>query len=113
MKILGREPALWLALVGALVSALSTFILHLSITQVGTVNAVAALVIGLVTAFVTHDGQSAAILGLAHGLVALALSFGAHVSTDQQTVLYTLIASVVAMFVRTQATAPVSAGDTQ
>jgi len=111
MKILGREPALWLALVGALVSFLSTFVLHLSIDQVGSIDAAAALVLGLITAWMTHDGLSAAILGLVHGVVALAMSFGLHFTTGEQTIFFSLVAAIVAMFVRTQATAPVSAGE--
>lgn len=106
MKIFGREPALWLALVGSIVSALGAFVVHLTSDQQGVLNAVAALVVGLLVAFSTHDGQSAAILGLVKGLLALVVSFGAHFSPDNQAVLYAVAAAVVAMFVRTQATAP-------
>lgn len=106
MRIFGREPALWLGLVGAIVSALGAFVVHLTTDQQGVLNAVAALVVGLVVAFATHDGQSAAVLGLIKGLLALAVAFGAHLSPDSQAILYTVAAAVVAMFVRTQATAP-------
>jgi hypothetical protein len=111
MKIFGREPALWLALVGAVVSALSTFVFHLTADQVGSIDAVAALVLGLITAWMTRDGLSAAILGLAHAVVALGLSFGMHFTPGEQTVFFTLVSAVIGMFVRTQATAPVSASE--
>jgi nicotinamide riboside transporter PnuC len=106
MRIFGREPALWLGLIGALVSTIGAFFIHLTTDQQGVLNAVAALVVGLLVAWSTHDGQSAAVLGLIKGVLALAVSFGAHLSPDSQAVLYTLAAAVVAMFVRTQATAP-------
>lgn len=106
MKIFGREPAVFLALLGALVSAFSAFVLHLSVDQQGVIGAVAALIVGVATAAVTHDGVVAAILGLVKGLFLLMISFGLHLSTDNQAVLYTLVAALLAAFVRTQVTAP-------
>ena len=108
MRIFGREPAVWLALFGALVSAAGAFVLHLSPDVQGGLNAVAALVIGVITAAVTRDGVSAAVLGLIKGLVMLMIAFGLHLSADNQAVIYALAAAVLAAFVRTQATAPVA-----
>lgn len=107
MRIFGREPAVWLALIGALVSALSAFWLHLSVEQQGAVGAAAALVVGLVTAVMTGDGIVAAVLGLAKALFLVMVSFGMHLSPDRQAVLYTLLAAALAAFVRTQVVAPV------
>ncbi len=109
MRIFGREPAVWLGLVGALVTALSAFWLHLSIEQQGAISAVTALLVGLVTAAVTRDGIVAAGLGLAKGLFLLMVAFGLQLSPNNQAVLYTLLAAILAAFVRTQVVAPAPA----
>jgi len=106
MPVFGREPAAWLALVGALISAFSAFVLHLNIGQQGALNAIAALLIGLFTAVVTRDGVVAAVLGAVKGLFLLLVAFGLQLSADNQAVLYTLLAAVLAAFVRTQVVAP-------
>jgi nicotinamide riboside transporter PnuC len=100
----------WLALFGALVSALGAFVLHVSPDVEGALNAVAALLVGVITAAVTRDGVSAAVLGLIKGLVMLMIAFGFDLSADRQAVIYALAAAVLAAFVRTQATAPVARG---
>lgn len=46
--ILGRNPALWLGLVGAVLNALVLFGLHLSAEQVAALNAVAFAVVGVI-----------------------------------------------------------------
>lgn len=107
MRILGRDPAFWLGLAGALVAAFSAFVLHLSIDQQGAVGAVAAVVVGLITAAVTRDGVVAAIVGFVKALFLLMVSFGLHVSAANQAVVYTLLAAVAAGYVRTQVIAPV------
>lgn len=107
MKILGREPALWLALAGALISALGAFVVDLNVEQEGTLNFVVFSLVGLLTALSVRDGISAAVLGLVKGLLALAVSFGLALTPESQSVLLTLVAAVTAMFVRTQVTAPV------
>jgi nicotinamide riboside transporter PnuC len=108
MRIFGREPAVWLALFGALISALGAFVLHISPTAEGALNAVAALVVGVITAIVVHDGISAAVLGLIKGLFMLMVAFGLNLTADKQAVLYALAAAVLASFVRTQVVAPAS-----
>jgi len=109
MKIFGREPAAWLALLGTLVSLLSAFVVHLSPNQEGALNAGAALLVGFIVAWVTHDGWSAAALGMLKGGLAIAIAFGLHLSADKQAILYGAAAAIIAMYVRTQATAPVAA----
>jgi hypothetical protein len=108
MRIFGREPAVWLALVGAIISAIGAFVVHLSPEVQGGLNAVVALLVGVLTAVVTRDGVSAAVLGLIKGLFMLMIAFGLLVSADDQAVIYALAAAVLAAFVRTQAVAPSS-----
>lgn len=109
MKIFGREPALWGALLASIIYVLGAFVLPFTTDQESLLIAVVSAVIGLVVAVGTRDGWSAAALGLVKSLLALALGFGLHWSPEQQAIVLTLAATVVAMFVRTQATAPVPA----
>lgn len=105
-KIFGREPAVWLALVGALISAAGAFVVDLSPDAQGALNAVAALAVGLITAVATRDGISAAVLGLLKGLFMLLVAFGLNLTAENQAVLYALAAATLAAFVRTQVAAP-------
>jgi hypothetical protein len=106
-KIFGREPVLWLALVAIAVKVISAFLIHVSTDQQAVINAAVAAIAGLLAALSTHDGVSGAILGLVQALIALSVGFGLHWSPDQQATVMSLAATLVAMFVRTQATAPV------
>lgn len=109
MKILGREPALWLSLVSVGVQLVTAFGLDLSTGQQASINALAAAVVGLLTAVAVHDGVAAAILGLLQAAIALAVGFGLRWSPDQQSVVLTFTAALIGMFVRTQVTPKTSA----
>lgn len=106
MKIFGREPALWLALIAVAVKLSTAFGLNLSTDQQAVVNAVAAALAGLIVAISVHDGISAAVLGFIQAAVALAVGFGLHWAPEQQAVVLSFAAAIVAMFVRTQVVAP-------
>jgi hypothetical protein len=108
-KIFGREPAAWLALVAVLVKLVAAFGLDVSTDQQAWINAVAAAVVGLVVAFMVHDGAAAAIIGLAQAALAAAVGFGLDWSADQQAVVMTGVTIVIALWTRTQVTAPVPA----
>jgi hypothetical protein len=108
-KIFGREPALWAGLANAAVFFLGAFVFHLSAGQEAVLIAACAAVLGVVVAVLTKDGLSAGILGVVKALLAVALGFGLKLDADSQAVLLSFAAALVAMFVRTQATAPVSA----
>lgn len=110
MRIFGREPALWLALVAAMIQLFSAFIWELSAEQQGVLGMVAVAVIGVLTAWsVARDKLAPAILGLVQAVLAAALAFGAELSSQDQATLMTFVAAVVGMFVRTQVTAKVAA----
>jgi hypothetical protein len=109
VKIFGREPAAWLALVAITVKLISAFVIEVSPDAQSAINAVAAAAVGLLVAFTVHDGVIAAILGFVQAAVALAVGLGVHLPADRQALLMTAIQVVVAMFVRTQVTAPVTA----
>jgi hypothetical protein len=107
MKIFGREPAAWLALIAVAVKLSTAFGLDLTDGQQATINAVAAALIGLLVAFTVHDGIGAAAVGFVQAALALAVGFGLHWSPDQQAVVMSFVSAVVAMWTRTQVTAPV------
>lgn len=111
MRILGREPAQWLALVTGAVALFSALIFPLGIEQQGALNAVAAAVIGVITALAVSTEKAAPLAaGFIQALLALAISFGANIGPDTQGVIMAFVAAVVGFFLRTQVVAPVPAG---
>jgi hypothetical protein len=111
MKLFGREPALWAALIAAAIKLVAAFWIHLSTDQQSALNAIVAAALGLIVAFAVRDGIQAAVLGFAQAALALAIGFGLHVGADDQAVIMSFVAVAVGMFVRTQATAPVPVQD--
>jgi hypothetical protein len=107
IKILGREPAMWSMLLGSAIAFFSAYVLHLSTDQSGAVNGVVSVVLGVIVAAMTHDGLSAALLGIVKAALIVALAWHVNVSADNQAIIYTFASALVAMFVRTQVTAPV------
>jgi hypothetical protein len=89
MKIFGREPAAWLALIAVAVKLSTAFGLDLTDGQQAVINAVAAA------------------LGFVQAALALAVGFGLHWSPEQQAVVMSFVSALVAMWTRTQVTAPV------
>ncbi|WP_354643838.1 hypothetical protein [Kitasatospora camelliae] len=112
MKIWGREPALWLALIAVLVKLGAAFGLHVTPDQQAAINAVAAAAAGLIVAYLAHEGGiAAAALGLIQAAASLAVGFGLDWSADQQAVVMSAAAAIAAMWTRTQVTPPVPAAD--
>lgn len=109
MKIFGREPAAWMGLIAVIVKLVAAFGLDVSAEQQATINGVAAAIMGVLIASLVHDGLGAAIIGLAQGALALALGFGLDWTADRQAVVMAAVTVVVAMWDRTQVTAPVPA----
>lgn len=111
---LSRDPALYLFLVATIVKLVSAFIIKVSPDQQAVINAVAiAVAAAIVAAVVKHDGQVAAILGVAQALIALAVGFGLHLSADNQALIMSALGAIAAAFVRTQVVAPVPASITR
>ncbi len=108
-KIFGREPALWGGLINTAVYVLGATVFHLSTKQESIAIAVTAAVLGFAVALATHDGVSAAILGLVKAVFAVGLGYGLKLDADKQAFLLSAAATLSAMFVRTQATARVPA----
>lgn len=111
MKIFGREPALWLSLLFTTIAMISAFVINVTAAQQGAINAMGAMLIGLILAAMVHDGVQAAVLGFIKAALALALAFGLHMTTANQAIVMAFVSTVTAMFLRTQVTAPVTATD--
>lgn len=93
------------ALVAVVVKLVAAFGVNVSSDQQSLINALAAAVVGLAVAVMTHDGLPAAVPGFVQAASALAVGFVLHRSADRQAVVMSFAAAVVAMFVRTQVTA--------
>jgi hypothetical protein len=105
----GRDPALYLTLVATAVRLAAAFFIDLSGEQQAVLNAAATAVAGLLVAvIVRHDGQVAAILGVAQALLALAVGFGLDLSAENQAVIMSFVGALAAAFIRTQVVAPVA-----
>lgn len=102
-KIFGREPALWAALAAALIQG-AGLVFQWSQAQQGAINAVAAVVLGVIVAVMVHDGIGAAVLGAVQAVMNLVLAFGLQVDQATQVAVMGLAGAIVAMFIRTQVT---------
>jgi len=111
-KILGREPAVILGLVAAIVQLLSATLMNWSVEEQGYINAAAAAIAGLIVAWaVSQEAVFAALSGVVSALIALALAFGLALSPDLQSSLMVLVSAIGAYVVRTQVVAPVAASE--
>lgn len=105
--IFGREPALYVSLAATAIRLLAAFVIDLTELQQSALNAVVAAAAGLTIAHIVRDGQVAAILGFVTALVSLAIGFGLRIDPDGQAVIMSFVGTAIAMFTRTQVTAPV------
>jgi hypothetical protein len=110
MKIFGREPALILGFIAAAVQSLTAFGINVSPNVQTAVNAIAAAVVGIVSAVVLKNGALAAgLMQLATAVMALVVGLGLDWNTERQGWVMALVAAGIALFTRTQVTAPVPA----
>lgn len=110
MRILGREPVYILAFVAIGLKLGSAYGLDVSDAQQGAIMAVLSLVVAVVNAIVLRTGAAAAaIVNLAQGVLALFLAFGLHMTAEQQALWMLIVEAAVALAIRREVTAPVSA----
>ena len=110
MRLFGREPAVVLGLVAALVQLLSATLFDWTVDQQGVINAVAVALAGFLTAWaVSAEAGFAALAGLVKAVIALALAFGLALSPDLQSSLMVVVSAIGAFWVRTQVVAPEAA----
>jgi hypothetical protein len=112
---LARDPAIWLTLIATAVRLLAAFgPWDISVDVQAYINAAATAVASfIVAAIVVHDGQVPALLGVAQALLALAVGLGLKLDPQMQALVMSFVGGVVAAFVRTQVTAPISAAGTR
>lgn len=109
MRFFGREPALILGFIAALVQSLAAFGWHVSPGVQTAVNAVAAAVVAVISAIVLKSGALAAsLMQLATAAMALVVGLGLDWNTERQGWVMALVAAGIALFTRTQVQAPVS-----
>ncbi|MCY0961526.1 hypothetical protein [Streptomyces sp. H27-H5] len=107
MKILGREPALILGFVAAMVKLLG-YQFNVSPGIQTTINVVAAAAVGLILALMARNGAWAgALVQLAQAVMALFVGLGLHWSADMQAYVMASIAALLALYERTQITPPI------
>ncbi|MDR3079906.1 MAG: hypothetical protein LBV60_03090 [Streptomyces sp.] len=107
-KLFGREPALILGFAAAALKLLTAFGLEVSATQQTLINAVLAAGVGVWLAIVAHNGAwAAALIQLAQTVVALFVGFGLDWTAERQGYVMATVAALLALFERTQVTAPV------
>jgi hypothetical protein len=108
MKILGREPVYWLTAVAVLLKLVAAYGIDVSDNQQATINAVLAAAVGIASAVVLKSGAlAAAILNFGQAGIALFVAFGLNMDAHQQGLIMSGIATVLALVLHEQVTAPV------
>lgn len=101
---------MFLALVTSTIMVVSSFVIPLTIDQQGALNAVAVAAAGIIVAYsVAADGGLALIIGFVKAVIAVAISFGLHLTPDKQGVIMAFVATLGAVFVHSNVTASVTA----
>lgn len=105
--ILGREPAVFWALVATLIQAVALFF-PLSVQAQGTVNAATLALAGFLTAsMVSVDAALPALIGLLKAVFALVLAFGVNLPDTTQVGILAVVTAFGAFFLRQNVTAKV------
>ncbi|KOV07528.1 hypothetical protein [Streptomyces sp. XY533] len=106
MKLFGREPALILGFIAAVVKLLG-YQFDVSAGTQTAINVLAASVVGLILAIVAKTGAwAAALLQAAQAVMALFGGLGLDWSADLQAYVMAAIAAGLALYERTQITPP-------
>lgn len=104
MKIFGREPAVWIGLIEAVLAFALAVGLDWSNEQVALVMAAVVAVFGVVTAYATRDTMLGYVVGLTKAVIALFIGFGVDVSAELTASMIGLITVGVGFYQRTQTT---------
>lgn len=108
MKLLGREPALILGFIAALVKLIG-YQLDVSAGTQTAINVLAAAIVGLILAIVAKSGAwAAAVLQVAQAVFALIAGLGWDWSADKQALWMAAIAAGLALYERTQIVPPIA-----
>ena len=103
MKILGREPALWLAVMTALISVAGTFGFRLlSPDQAGLWNIAINAVAAAITAYAVRPIAPAAFTYAVSVLAQLGAAYGLEMSPEQLSMLNATVVPILALLTRGQ-----------
>lgn len=103
MKIFGRDPAAWTAVLSAVLAVVLSFgWFDLTNESVALIMAAVTTGLGLVTAFYTKRAGLAAALGFVQAAIALAAGYGFELTTDQVSGIMLLVTVVAGFFGWTQ-----------
>lgn len=105
-KVFGREPAMWLAFLGAVWQVVSAFGLHFNAQTQSIVTAIIAGVLGLIVAVRVHDGIVSAVNGLIVAAVSAVSYYAMHWDAQGQAKLVGAVMVVFTFFVVRQNVTP-------
>jgi uncharacterized membrane protein len=109
-KVYGREPAVWMATVGAVWQILAAFGFGFDPKLQSIITAIVAAVLGVIVAVQVGDGIIAAVNGLVVAGVSLVAYFGLNWGAETQAKIVSAVMLIIAWFVtRPNVTAPVPA----
>lgn len=109
MRIFGREPAVWAALIQAALALLGQQVFHWDVAQVALAYGVSVGVLDTYVAWRAHQTMLGVVVGLFKAGIACYVGFGGHFSPEASAQLLALVTSVVG-FVQRSATTPIPAG---
>lgn len=103
MKIFGREPAVYIAVIEAALALLVTFQLDgLSAEQSTNILALAVAAGGALAVWTTQDKLLAALSGVGRAVLVLGTSYGLNLSQEQVGLATVAISAVAGVWLRTQ-----------
>ena len=105
-KVFGREPAMWLALLGAAWQIVSAFGLHFSAGTQAVVTAIVAAGLGLIVAIQVHDGIVSAVNGLVVAGVSAVSYYCLHWDAEHQARVVAAVMIVYTFFATRQNVTP-------
>lgn len=110
LAYLGREPVKIGALIAAILGLVSGLGLNVTVDQQGVINGAVVLIVGFINTLVVSEEKALPLIsGVVQASLSVALSFGLLLSPQVQASVMTFVVALVAMWQRTQVSAPVPA----
>lgn len=110
LAYLGREPVKIGALIAAILGLVSGLGLDVTVDQQGVINGAVVLIVGFINTLVVSEEKALPLIsGVVQASLSVALSFGLLLSPQVQASVMTFVVALVAMWQRTQVSAPVPA----
>lgn len=100
--IFGREPAVWVSLIEAVLTILLAFSLGISQTTFGPIMAVVVAAAGAFTAWATRDTMLGVLIGLSKAALICAAVYGLTLTDAQTGALIGTVTLLIGFFHRTQ-----------